>query len=827
MKINELVIISMLGVMITALLFPLALEAQAPEAIAYQAIVRDVNGNPVANQLVSIQVTLHQGSDAGAEVYCETHSITTNPFGLVNLRIGTGTIISGSFPDIDWGSGPYFLELDLDPEGGTAYVPIGTTQLVSVPYALFSEQSGQLFTAGAGIDITDGIITNIAPNAGHTGDATGSELLTVVQLQGRPLSPAAPNIDQVLQWDGSQWSPTSMPNIIQGWSLIGNSGTDPGVNFLGTTDNQSLRFRVNNQLAGEINAVNDNTFLGKRSGESSNGFSNVGIGSEALFSNTTGSLNTASGCKALYSNAEGHSNIANGANALYSNTSGCWNTANGVDALYRSTTGSYNTANGGGALMYNTTGYNNTANGYLALYSNSTGIDNTATGSYALYSDTTGYYNTATGSCALYSNSSGYDNTASGVNALRYNTTGHGNTANGTQALFYNTTGSLNVAIGIKALYNNTDRSMLVAVGDSALFNNGQGASYYIQAIANTAIGSKSLYSNTTGSANTANGYQTLYSNTTGSYNTAEGYEALYSNTGGCNNTAIGTYALHANSTGHLNTANGYEALVCNTTGSRNTANGSFALFVNNLGSWNTASGSGALYYNTTGNFNTANGCAALYNTSSDFNTAIGYYALFGNMTGTNNTALGQSAAYGNQSGSYNTCIGSGADVSGAALNNATALGSNAIANASNQVRLGDDEITSFYCLGAYTGNVGATFSDVFADNTGKIGYVASSARYKENIEDMESVNWLFALRPVNFTYTTDQEQNMQYGLIAEEVEKVKPDFVRYDKEGRPETVSYSSLISPLLKAVQEQQAMIAELQKRVAVLEEELATRK
>jgi hypothetical protein len=98
----------------------------------------------------------------------------------------------------------------------------------------------------------------------------------------------------------------------------------------------------------------------------------------------------------------------------------------------------------------------------------------------------------------------------------------------------------------------------------------------------------------------------------------------------------------------------------------------------------------------------------------------------------------------------------------------------------------------------------------------GKIGYSVSSARYKENILDMESSDWLYQLRPVNFSYKTDEQKQQQYGLIAEEVEKINPAFVSYNKEGVVETVSYIQLISPMIDAMQEQQKAIATLQSQV-----------
>ena len=124
------------------------------------------------------------------------------------------------------------------------------------------------------------------------------------------------------------------------------------------------------------------------------------------------------------------------------------------------------------------------------------------------------------------------------------------------------------------------------------------------------------------------------------------------------------------------------------------------------------------------------------------------------------------------------------------------------------------------YFPDVYADVVGATRRDLYIDNYGKIGYVSSSLQYKNNIRTMEDTDWLYELNPVNFTYLNDESETKQYGLIAEEVEQVNPVFVSYSDEGLPETVSYSQLITPLLKALQEQNELIKALQTRIEILE-------
>jgi hypothetical protein len=339
-----------------------------------------------------------------------------------------------------------------------------------------------------------------------------------------------------------------------GWSLTGNAGTDPSINFIGTTDAQPLMFKVNNQKAGYLDYLNGNTGFGYQTlSTNASGIANTANGSFALSSNTTGNLNTANGYYALYSNTAGENNTANGVEALFSNTIGNYNTATGVQALYSNTTGSSSTANGYYALYANTTGVNNTANGYESLSSNTIGSSNTANGAYSLYTNTAGNDNTANGSGALSSNTTGSGNAATGSAALSSNTTGNYNTANGTEALFFNTNGYSNTADGYYVLYANTSGYWNTANGYQALFSNNTG-------VGNAANGYQVLYANTTGNNNAGNGVRTLSSNTTGSDNAASGAFSLYSNTIGSYNTANGVWALNSNITGNYNTALGYLA---------------------------------------------------------------------------------------------------------------------------------------------------------------------------------------------------------------------------------------------------------------------------
>jgi hypothetical protein len=124
-----------------SILFTTTLFAQSPEKMSYQAVVRDGSNSLVTTSVVGMQISILQGSTSGSTIYVETQTPTSNANGLVSLEIGSGTIVSGTFSTIDWANGPYFIKTETDPNGGTNYTITGTSQLLSVPYALHAKNT--------------------------------------------------------------------------------------------------------------------------------------------------------------------------------------------------------------------------------------------------------------------------------------------------------------------------------------------------------------------------------------------------------------------------------------------------------------------------------------------------------------------------------------------------------------------------------------------------------------------------------------------------------------------------------------------------------------
>jgi hypothetical protein len=325
---------------------------------------------------------------------------------------------------------------------------------------------------------------------------------------------------------------------------------------------------------------------------------------------------------------------------------------------------------------------------------------------------------------------------------------------------------------------------------------------------------------------NTAEGTDSLFSLTTGTENTAIGFDALFSNTTGDSNTATGSIALSTNTTGVRNTANGFAALNSNTTGERNTATGRAAMTSNTTGNNNTADGHDALFSNTTAIRNTATGSFALFsNTTGPNNTAIGYFALFSNTTGNSNTASGYDALLNNTTGVGNIALGNFAGSNLTTGDNNIDIGNLAVAGEGNTIRIGTEGTqANAYLAGIYQTNI-AKGLVVKVDSDGHLGTVGSSERFKDAVKPMDKTSEaILALKPVTFHYKKefDSDGTPQFGLVAEEVEKVNPDLVVRDADGKPYTVRYEAVNAMLLneflkehRKVEQQEATITQQRKQ------------
>jgi hypothetical protein len=271
-----------------------------------------------------------------------------------------------------------------------------------------------------------------------------------------------------------------------------------------------------------------------------------------------------------------------------------------------------------------------------------------------------------------------------------------------------------------------------------------------------------------------------------GNGNTFLGDDALILTTG-VDNTAIGSLALSSNTTGSYNTATGFQTLHSNTTGTFNTATGRDALSSNATGGDNTAVGVEALISNTTGNSNTAIGVVALLNNNGDNNIAVGHSAGSNLTTGDNNIDIGNTGG--------------------------TAE--------SGRIRIGTRGTHTATFIAGISG-VAVAGSQVIVNSNGKLGITASSKRYKDAIAPMDKASEaVLALKPVTFRYKheLDPESIPQFGLVAEEVEKVNPDLVACDEEGKAYSVRYEAVNAMLLNEFLKQHRTVEELKTEIAAL--------
>jgi hypothetical protein len=314
--------------------------------------------------------------------------------------------------------------------------------------------------------------------------------------------------------------------------------------------------------------------------------------------------------------------------------------------------------------------------------------------------------------------------------------------------------------------------------------------------------------------ANTASNFVgTISGDVTGTQNAT-----VVSRVGGQSAADIANGAIAANNFLHINGNAG------------NTAIGDMTLgtYYNNTGSSDTAIGTGSLFNNTSGNWNTALGYYALdSNQSGGENTAVGFYALLSNVTNSGNTAIG-TGALGFTRGNRNIGVGNFAGQNNTSGDDNIDIGNQGDFYDYATIRIGD---TSIQAATFIAGIAGATISGgapVYVNTaTGQLGIESSSARFKDNIQDMGNVSdVLLALKPVTFQYKPgiDPKGTPQFGLVAEQVEKVDPDLVVRDKQHGIYTVRYEAINAMLLNEFLKEHQKIDEQNKEIQILQQNIA---
>jgi len=667
--------------------------AQVPRGIKYQAVIRDSNGEVLSEQNIALKISILQSSPTGSTVYSEEHAAQTNTHGLVNLTIGQGTILSGDFSGISWDNGPFFIKVELDAEGGTNYKEMGTSQLLSVPYALYSGQTGEVaqydsdtlfvvkdndgnvvfavFPDGAKVYVNEdnpkGPIGGFAvsgrnTNKNHKGEyevmrvtpygtqiyvndtSLGKGPIGGFAVSGRNTNKGEYEVMKVTADSTRIFINESAKGPIGGFAVSGrntNKGPKGEYEVMRVTpDGTTIYLNDASKIKGPIGGF---AVSGRNTTKGEYKVMKVTPDSTRIYINEQEKGPVGGFAVSGRNNAKGTTkkfmditteNYFIGHESGQQLKAGLYNSTLGYESGYSITNGESNSFMGYQSGYNTSVGIGNLFIGYQTGFANQQGNYNTFLGYQSGYSNSSGLNNSFLGSFAGYSNTIGSYNTFVGDSSGYSNTQGDENSFYGDKAGFSNTIGSNNVFIGNLAGYNNISGESSIFIGNSSGYSNYDGYS-------NIFIGNRSGYNNHGGYMNIFIGYYAGYSNLNGNYNVFQGYQAGFSNTSGTRNTFSGYYSGRNNTTGDDNIFIGNESGYSNTSGNYNVF----------LGSRSGTNGNG--FKNVLIGYE-----AGRYNVSSSNNVFLGHKAGRNHDTGNNNVFIGNDAGLNHDDGENNIFIG-------------------------------------------------------------------------------------------------------------------------------------------------------------------------
>lgn len=782
--------------------FATASLAQAPSRIHYQAVARNVAGEVIGNQNIALRLSLLDGSVNGPVIYQETHSTQTSGLGLFNLEIGGGSVQSGSFPSINWASGAKFIRVEMDPSGGSNFLNMGTSPLLSVPYALYAASGGTPYTAGAGIQLNGQTITNtgdLNPNddlvvtTNFSGDVSGTFNNLQIQantvgsaeiidqsISGTDISPMGAATGEVLKWNGTSWQPAADLTGGGGALMAGTGIQINGNTISALNDNvlwNALKLYGRNISSmtpnnGQVlkwdgnlwSPANDETGGGGGSYQAGVGIS---IAGNTISAQANDPLWNATRLQGRF---VAETLPSNGQALVWNNVSARWEP--------QTLSGSGLGGSGNGNFIAKFTGTNSLGNSILFEAPGGIGLSTTSAQGKLHIKGTSDQTQLLVQANGFQTNSNPLilAMTSSDQELFRLHSDHQPNLFIGRRAGMSNqvmptVSGEFNTFIGSLSGEDNVVGNNNSAVGYESLGDNTSGSN-------NSVLGAWALRRNENGSFNSAVGTFALQINTSGQFNTSVGASSMNSNTVGSFNTALGGSALNGNNSGDGNVAVGHRSMFSSSVGSRNVAIGQDAMFLSSVSNFNVAIGTHAMYRGTGRNYLVAVGDSALYNNGFGAvdpsqarantavgskammenslgaeNTALGYQAMMNGLVGSRNTGVGYQALQSNQLGEENTAMGWRS-----MFQNFTGLGNTAVGMESLFANSEGNRNTAVGQMAIYNNssgeeNTGVGYKALEANQTGNYNVaIGASALNSNNAADFNTAVGAFAL---DFTNTT------------------------------------------------------------------------